>query len=83
MLEQLGKPVGIVSGIQRVNWYCIEVEGVAKHADTSPRQARRDAFNSAHELVSALKAAIQEQADDLRFTIGKFSLWPDAVNTIA
>ncbi|MDR9439189.1 MAG: M20 family metallo-hydrolase [Halomonas sp.] len=83
VLEQLGKPVGVVSGIQGVNWYRIEVEGVANHAGTTPRQARRDAFDGAHELVSAMKAGIREQDDDLRFTIGRFSLWPDAVNTIA
>lgn len=83
VLEQLGKPVGVVSGIQGVNWYRIDVEGVANHAGTTPRQSRRDAFDGAHELVSALKAATRDQDDDLRFTIGKFSLWPDAVNTIA
>jgi len=83
MLEQQGKPVGVVSGIQGVNWYRVEVEGVANHAGTTPRQARRDAFDGAHELVTALKVATREQGDDLRFTIGKFSLWPDAVNTIA
>lgn len=83
ILEQLGKPVGVVSGIQGVNWYRIHVEGVANHAGTTPRHARRDAFDGAHELVSALKGAVQEQDDDLRFTIGKFSLWPDSVNTIA
>ncbi|APE30811.1 Zn-dependent hydrolase [Halomonas aestuarii] len=83
ILEQLGKPVGIVSGIQGVNWYRIEVEGMANHAGTTPRQARRDAFDGAHELVTALKAATSGQDDDLRFTIGTFSLWPDAVNTIA
>lgn len=83
VLEQLGKPVGVVSGIQGVNWYRIDVEGVANHAGTTPQHARRDAFDGAHELVSALKAATREQDDDLRFTIGKFAVWPDAVNTIA
>lgn len=83
VLEALGKPVGVVSGIQGVNWYEIEVKGQANHAGTTPRQARRDAFDSAHDLVSALKAAVFDQDDDLRFTIGKFSVWPDSVNTIA
>ncbi|UQG60847.1 M20 family metallo-hydrolase [Marinobacter sp. M3C] len=83
VLETLGKPVGVVSGIQGVNWYEIEVKGQANHAGTTPLQARRDAFDSAHDLVSALKAAVFDQDDDLRFTIGKFSVWPDSVNTIA
>ncbi|WP_227369714.1 M20 family metallo-hydrolase [Halomonas sp. M20] len=83
VLEALNKPIGVVSGIQGVNWYEVEVEGQANHAGTTPRQVRRDAFDGAHEFVSALKATVLEQDDDLRFTIGKFSLWPDSVNTIA
>ena len=83
VLETLGKPVGVVSGIQGVNWYCVEVQGVANHAGTTPRQARRDAFDGAHELVASLKAAVLEHDDAVRFTIGKFALWPDSVNTIA
>ncbi|GHA87988.1 M20 family metallo-hydrolase [Modicisalibacter luteus] len=83
ILESLHKSVGVVSGIQGVNWYEITVEGQANHAGTTPRGARRDAFDAAHELITALKAAAYEQGDELRFTIGKFSLWPDSVNTIA
>lgn len=83
VLETLGKPVGLVSGIQGVNWYEITVEGQANHAGTTPRSARRDAFDGAYELIAALKAAAYEHGDELRFTIGKFSLWPDSVNTIA
>lgn len=83
VLELLGKPVGVVSGIQGVNWYQVTVEGQANHAGTTPRSVRRDAFDGAHELVAALKAMILEQDDDLRFTIGKFTLWPNSVNTIA
>lgn len=83
VLETLGKPVGVVSGIQGVNWYEITVEGHANHAGTTPRSARRDAFDGAHELIAALKAEAYEHGDELRFTIGKFALWPDSVNTIA
>lgn len=83
VLETLGKPIGVVSGIQGVNWYRVEVLGVANHAGTTPRQARRDAFDGAHELVTSLKATVLEQDDEVRFTIGKFALWPDSVNTIA
>ncbi|WP_181298408.1 M20 family metallo-hydrolase [Pseudomonas sp. Q2-TVG4-2] len=83
ILEALGKPVGVVNGIQGVNWYQVTVEGQANHAGTTPRNARRDAFDGAHELITALKAATLEQDDDLRFTIGTFALWPDSVNTIA
>lgn len=83
VLESLAQPVGVVNGIQGVNWYRIEVRGQANHAGTTPPHARRDAFDGAHELIAALKAEIRRQDENLRFTIGKFSLWPDSVNTIA
>jgi N-carbamoyl-L-amino-acid hydrolase len=81
-LEALGMPVGIVSGIQGVHWYRIDIHGQANHAGTTSPTARRDAFDGAHELISALKTEVRQQDGDLRFTIGKFSVWPDSVNTI-
>lgn len=83
VLESLGVPVCAVSGIQGVNWYEVEVVGQANHAGTTPPAARRDAMLGAHAVISELRALTEARDDDLRFTIGKFSLTPDSVNTIA
>lgn len=82
VLESQGLPVCVVSGIQGVNWYEVEVSGKANHAGTTPEATRRDAFMGAHALIAALRSAAARHDGDLRFTIGKFSLWPDSVNTI-
>ncbi|SEF47444.1 M20 family metallo-hydrolase [Billgrantia desiderata] len=82
VLESLGVPVCAVSGIQGVNWYEIEVHGQANHAGTTPEAARRDALMGAHALIGALRDAVAEQDDQVRFTIGKFSVSPGSTNTI-
>lgn len=82
VLEGLGVPVGSVSGIQGVHWYNVEVVGRANHAGTTPRSQRADAFDGAHALITAIKQAAYRDGDDVRFTIGRFSVAPGSVNTI-
>ncbi|MCE9684266.1 M20 family metallo-hydrolase [Halomonas alkalisoli] len=82
VLESQGVAVCAVNGIQGVNWYNIEVHGQANHAGTTPKAARRDAFMGAHALIGALKDAVAEQDEQVRFTIGKFSVSPGSTNTI-
>ncbi|MDR5886728.1 M20 family metallo-hydrolase [Vreelandella janggokensis] len=82
VLESLGVPVCTVKGIQGVNWYSITVNGQANHAGTTPEHARRDAFTGAHGLITALREAVAEHGESVRFTIGKFTLEPNATNTI-
>ncbi|SDK75041.1 N-carbamoyl-L-amino-acid hydrolase [Franzmannia pantelleriensis] len=82
VLESLGIPACAVQGIQGVNWYNVTLQGQANHAGTTPEHARRDAFTGAHALISALREAVAEHGDQVRFTIGKFALAPNATNTI-
>ncbi|RDB41781.1 Zn-dependent hydrolase [Halomonas sp. DQ26W] len=82
VLESMGVPACAVKGIQGVNWYSVTVEGQANHAGTTPEHARRDAFTGAHALITALRGAVAEHDEAVRFTIGKFALEPNATNTI-
>ncbi|GHC35141.1 M20 family metallo-hydrolase [Aidingimonas halophila] len=83
VLEAQGAPACVVTGIQGVYWYEVEVNGQANHAGTTPEASRHDAFMGAHALIGALKAAVAAHDDQVRFTIGKFALAPNSVNTIA
>ncbi|PAU79420.1 M20 family metallo-hydrolase [Halomonas salipaludis] len=82
VLESMGVPACAVTGIQGVNWYSVTLLGQANHAGTTPESARRDAFTGAHALISALREAVAEHGEAVRFTIGKFALEPNATNTI-
>lgn len=82
VLEQAGLSLGLVTGIQGVSWFRVTVSGRAGHAGTTPRRARADAFAGAMELADTLHQLTCDDADETRFTIGRFQLSPDSINTI-
>ncbi|TDV03520.1 M20 family metallo-hydrolase [Paraburkholderia caballeronis] len=83
LLENADVPLGVVTGIQGVRWYALHCDGVAAHAGTTPMNVRRDAMT----LAIALRAEIDALAhalggDDTRVTFGRWSVSPNAINTI-
>jgi N-carbamoyl-L-amino-acid hydrolase len=83
LLERAGLPVGVVTGIQGKHTGEVCVRGEAAHAGTTPRDERRDALLSACALVGALDRAVREQAPEAMFTVGRFSVVPNAPSVIA
>ena len=82
MLEANGNTIGVVSGIGGKRTFRVEVDGEASHAGTSARSARRDALVSAVAIVSALQHAMWDDEDTVRFTIGKFTVAPNAPSVV-
>ena len=81
-LERSGTTIGIVTSIQGKRTFRVTVEGVESHAGTSQRAERRDALASAVDMVKALQAAIWDAADTVRFTIGQFTVSPNAPSVV-
>lgn len=82
LLEQEGLAVGVVTGIQGKRTFRVEIEGEESHAGTSARADRRDALVSAVNIVQALQEEIWDEADTVRFTIGKFTVTPNAPSVV-
>jgi beta-ureidopropionase / N-carbamoyl-L-amino-acid hydrolase len=83
LLEANGQVVGIVTGIQGTRRFEITVEGEDAHAGTTPLPARRDALSSAVSMVAALERLFQAGPSDIvRFTVGRFDVWPNAPSVV-
>ncbi|SAI24532.1 N-carbamoyl-L-amino acid amidohydrolase [Bordetella ansorpii] len=82
-LEREGCPIGIVSGIQGKHTFRVTVRGEASHAGTSTRAERRDALLSATAMVQALAQALHDDADIVKFTVGRFDVTPSAPSVVA
>src|SRR5206468_2904645 len=67
VLEAAGKTIGVVSGIQGLRWFRVEVTGEEAHAGTTPRARRRDALLAAVDMVRALRV----RSPDLRVDPGR------------
>ena len=82
LLEAEGKTIGAVLGVQGQRWYAVEVSGEEAHAGTTPRAGRRDALKAAAAIVLALDEAFTDAADLVRFTVGRFEVFPGSPNTV-
>lgn len=81
-LEANGNIIGIVTGMQGYRRFTVEVTGEDAHSGTTPRARRKDAFVAATDMAVALRAEIQDAADTVRFTIGRFEVFPGGISVV-
>jgi beta-ureidopropionase / N-carbamoyl-L-amino-acid hydrolase len=81
-LEASGHQIGVVTGIQGARWYVVEVDGEPAHAGTSPLAGRKDAVRAAVAMIGALQELMHDEADQLRFTVGRIEVFPNSPNTV-
>ncbi|MET4806092.1 M20 family metallo-hydrolase [Limibacillus sp. MBR-115] len=82
ILEREGLTVGIVTGIQGKHTYRVTVEGEEAHAGTALEAERKDALFAAIDLVQELRHALHDPEDRVRFTIGAFTVRPNAPSVV-
>src|SRR5688572_2050854 len=69
LLEMQAKTIGVVTGIQGLRWFNIEVSGKTDHAGTTPLRLRKDALRIAVDIINALRELTHDPTDVLRFTV--------------
>jgi N-carbamoyl-L-amino-acid hydrolase len=83
LLEQEGKTIGVVTGIQGLRWFNVEVLGESAHAGTTPLRGRKDALREAIAAINALHELTRDASDTLRFTVGRMLVTPNSPNSVA
>jgi hydantoinase/carbamoylase family amidase len=83
VLDKMGVPVGIVSGIAGPLWLTVTMKGFAGHAGSVPMPLRQDAFLGAAEVALALNRIVkQEQESPTVGTVGNIEVFPNSRNII-
>jgi beta-ureidopropionase / N-carbamoyl-L-amino-acid hydrolase len=82
LLENARRTIGVVTGIQGTRWFNVEVFGETAHAGTTPRAHRKDAVQDAVAIIGALRFAMEDETDTLRFTVGRILVTPNTPNSI-
>ena len=83
LLERNGKTIGVVTGIQGLRWFNVEVCGKTDHAGTTPMALRQDAMRDAVAIINALTDLAHDPADLVRFTVGRMLVTPNSPNSVA
>ncbi len=82
ILEDEGKVIGVVTGVQGMRWYEATVTGNDSHAGSTPMRLRHDALLAAARMVEAVHAIAVEHAPDAVGTVGLIEARPNSRNVI-
>lgn len=80
ILEQAGKKIGCVQGIQGLKWLEIVITGEARHTGTTPLSARSDALLASSKIM--LKGNEIAAKHDGLFSVGVLDIKPAVANVI-
>ncbi|MGM0751548.1 MAG: M20 family metallo-hydrolase [Bacillota bacterium] len=84
VLEEKGKPVGIVSGISGPIWLTVTLEGFAGHAGSVPMTMRQDALVGASEIIRKFDNLVKKEGTETTVgTVGSMQVFPNSRNIIA
>lgn len=82
ILEAEDIPVGIVTGVQHMCRYRIQIHGQETHAGPSPMSMRNDPMMSVAEFLTESYKIAEQHAPDGRVTFGYITALPGSPNTV-
>jgi N-carbamoyl-L-amino-acid hydrolase len=83
LLEAADHTIGVVTGIQGKKTFQVALAGAEGHAGTLPQQERRDALAAFARMAAALYAEIGAIDAEIKFTIGRVTVEPNAPSVVS
>jgi len=81
ILENEGRTIGVVQGVQGIRWYDITVTGEAAHTGTTPMGPRKNALLGAARMIERVDAIAKEFPNAVG-TVGLIENRPNSRNVI-
>jgi N-carbamoyl-L-amino-acid hydrolase len=82
VLEQRSKNIGVVTGVQHMSRYEVEVLGQEAHAGPTPMDMRRDPIRVLADVLPAIYAAAAKRGPLARLTVAVIETRPSSPNTV-
>ncbi|MFC4776554.1 Zn-dependent hydrolase [Paenibacillus sp. GCM10023252] len=83
VLEAMGEPIGIVTGISGPLWLTVEMTGTAGHAGSVPMSMRQDPLVGCAAVITGLhELARREEGAPTVGTVGSVEVFPNSRNII-
>jgi beta-ureidopropionase / N-carbamoyl-L-amino-acid hydrolase len=82
ILEAEAKMIGVVTGVQGVRWYEVNVRGQSAHTGATPMTLRRDALVGAARMVEAVNAMALAHAPSAVASVGMMNVQPNSRNVV-
>lgn len=82
ILETEDLDIGVVTGVQGLRWFTIELGGFPAHAGPTPMVGRKDPAKAMAALVNGVYEAVELEGEWARATFAQFQSMPVSPNTI-
>lgn len=82
ILERDDIDVGVVTGVQGLRWFTIELEGFPAHAGPTPMVGRRDPARAVAAIIEGVYRMTADKGEWARATFAQFRSTPVSPNTI-
>jgi beta-ureidopropionase / N-carbamoyl-L-amino-acid hydrolase len=82
VLEEQGTEIGVVTGVQAIRWFDLEIVGDCCHAGTTPMAMRRDPSAALGALLTAVNAIGNSDPGQSLSTVGIIQAHPGSRNTV-
>jgi N-carbamoyl-L-amino-acid hydrolase len=82
ILEDEGRTIGIVQGVQGMRWYDVTVTGQEAHTGATPMRLRRNALLGAARMIDRIDAIAHRHAPGAVATVGSIENRPNSRNVI-
>lgn len=82
ILEKKNLDIGVVTGIQGMNWMEVKIKGESNHAGPTPMSMRKDALLIAMKLIQKVTNMVAAFDKETTITVGKFKVYPNSINSI-
>jgi N-carbamoyl-L-amino-acid hydrolase len=82
ILEDEGKMIGIVQGVQGMRWYEVTITGQDAHTGATPMYLRKNALLGAARMIDRIDAIAQAHAPHAVGTVGLIENRPNSRNVI-
>ncbi|MFT6348427.1 MAG: N-carbamoyl-L-amino-acid hydrolase [Psychromonas sp.] len=82
ILESKNKSIGVVTGVQGMNWYQVTLTGQSVHAGPTPMSMRNDPVQALSLILPKLYSLISEFGENARLTVGRIQTYPSVANTV-
>jgi len=82
ILEDEGKVIGVLTGVQGMRWYEVTVTGQDAHTGATPMRLRKNALVGAARMIEAIDAIGHKYAPDAVATVGLIENKPNSRNVV-
>ena len=82
ILEDEGRMIGVVQGVQGMRWYEVTVAGQEAHTGATPMRLRKNALLGAARMIERIDAIAHEHAPDAVGAVGLIENKPNSRNVV-